>query len=395
MSTKSIDIYKSKNTTASSTIFTKPNKIQGTSGKDFYDEDQLAANKLVGKMGDPAGALIPNLHQAGIFNTNADKYNGHIDVFTRTYRYGLLNPAEAIGTAREFLFFTKPNLNIIKQNEDADGVEKGAPLYYDEDKGTNLGDMSFWVDLVSRKADVIAQLESCYSSTCNPVYKKDKFNHLLQNAVMNNLDVPGLSAESVDTPVNTWGVGYSYRLSSEASDDNPEFSLEFRDTRWLDVYYFFKAYDEYETLKKHGIIRPSIKYIKNKVLHDQFSIYKFMVAEDMETILYYGKMYGVYPKSLPRDVFSNATFDQGLSYSIDFRAAFYEDMNPDILADFNVLSKPLYNDMPYQMKPYNTAIGKADNRPARAAYVVMEHENRKDSHSPYVYKLRWRGDVKY
>ena len=57
----------------------------------------------------------------------------------------------------------------------------------------------------------------------------------------------------------------------------------------------------------------------NKIIHDQFSIYKFIVDEDMETIIYWGKYYGVYPTSLPRDAFSNSNFQDGLTFSINFK----------------------------------------------------------------------------
>jgi hypothetical protein len=171
----------------------------------------------------------------------------------------------------------------------------------------------------------------------------------------------------VDTPVNDYGVGYSYRGSSESSDDGPEFSLEFKDNRFLDTYYFFKAFEEYEVLKHHGTIQPAQYYTLNRVIHDCFSIYKFIVADDMETIIYWGKMYGVVPKSLPRDAFSNPVFDDGLSYSIDFKAAFYEDMRPEILGDFNYLGEKAFRTAKYKIGPYNPILGRPDTRPATAA----------------------------
>ena len=137
------------------------------------------------------------------------------------------------------------------------------------------------------------------------------------------------------------------------------------------------------------MIRPWKKYIENKIIHDQFAIYKFIVDEDMETILYWGKYYGVMPRSLPRDVFSNPNFETGLSYSINFRAAFFEDMKPEILEDFNYLSQEYYNSLPYEIDIYNDILHRTDNRAAKAAYIVKQ----KSSISPngYVYKLKWKG----
>lgn len=318
------------------------------------------------------------IHGVNLFSANEIKNA----MYTKTFRFGVANPFSAMSTGREYLFFTKPDLHILEVDDSTSTME----INQNKLNGT-LGDVPFWIDLFrSRKGTTIATLQSRIDTT-------DPFNHLLQNQCKSNLDIPGLNSELIDTPVNDFGIGYSYRGSSESSDDNPEFSLEFKDNRFLDTYYFFKAYDEYEKLKHHGVIAPPTQYITNKILHDAFSIYKFIVADDMETIVYWGKMYGVIPKSLPRDVFSNPNFDDGISYSIDFKAAFYEDMVPEILSDFNYLSYELYNQQKYQINPYNAVWGRADTRPAVAAAVVKDSTSPTALMSPtgYVYKLKWRG----
>lgn len=303
-------------------------------------------------------------------------------LYDQTFRFGMRNPYGALSNGREYLFFTRPDLHIYKTNDET-GIVEGNEMQ------SFLETVPFWVDLRNSRPNTLRALQ--YSKDT-----LDPFNHLLQNCVISNLDVPTLSAETIDTPTNMYGVGYRYRGSSEASDDNPDFSLEFKDSRNLDVYMFFKAYEEYEILKHHGVIKPSDYYITRKILHDQFSIYKFIVDDDMETIIYYGKMYGVFPKSLPRDVFSSPTFDSGLSYSVDFSAAFYEEMKPDILADFNNLSYTLYNAQQYQIHPYNKVLDRPDMRTAKAAAVVKDTKcpAALQSSAGYVYKLKWRGSDK-
>lgn len=308
------------------------------------------------------------MHRHNVFNPN------EIDLYNKIYRFGLYNPYNTLSTVKEFLFFTKPDLNIIDMNLDEGGDGKNL--------NKSLDKRPFWTDIFEHHKKILPLLENSYDPPNRSIH--DPFNHLLQNQVVTTLDVPSLSSEMVDTPVNMHGVGYSYRGSSEGADDNPEFSLEFKDTRNLDVYYYFKTYEEYETLKHHGLIMPYKPYIVNKVLHDQFAIYKFMVDEDMETIIYYGKMYGVTPKSLPRDVFSNVNFDSGLSYSIDFKAAFYEDMIPDIIADFNALSKSYTDSLTYDIDIYDTDLGQIDGRAAMGAYVKREKNG--------ILKLKWKGD---
>ena len=347
--------YKDKNNSGYSytqqTNQTKSNRIDNMDdgGKSASIRDKILTKDDI--LNIDSDAYTSLLHSNQIFSRN------DIDLFGKTYRFGLLNPYGAISTAREFLFFTKPDLNIYAR-DDSTGILQGGPIL-----NPALQNYAYWRDLANTKSRIIKALQSS-------VDPQDNFNHLLQNQVISNLEIPGLTAESIDTPTNMYGVGFSYRGSSEASDDNPEFSLEFKDTKWLDVYYYFKTYEEYETLKHHGTIRPWKRYIENKVLHDQISIYKFLVGEDMETIIYYGKYYGVIPMTLPRDVFSSGTFDNGISYSVNFKAAFFEDMKPEIIGDFNALSESYYNSLPYQIDIYNDVFNRVDNSPAKAAYIV-------------------------
>lgn len=366
----------SKKTTKNTKSTTKSATIPDVDGMSDSGKSKKIRNSVITSQDAnniDSDAYTSILHSANIYKKH------EIDLFNKTYRFGLFNPYGTVTNTREFLFFTKPDLAIYKRDDITGELTNGIGTRGLLD---NLKSIPYWYDLADSRKRIINLLQL----SADP---KDNFNHLLQNQVISNLEIPSLSAETIDTPTNMYGVGFSYRGSSEASDDSCEFSLEFKDTKWLDVYYFFKTYEEYQILKHHGVIRPWKKYIENKVLHDQFAIYKFLVDEDMETILYYGKYYGVMPKSLPRDVFSSANFDNGLSYSIDFKAAFYEDMRPDIIADFNALSKDYYNTLPYRVDIYNNILDRTDNRPAKAAYV--KKYTTINSPNGYVYKLKWKG----
>ena len=308
-----------------------------------------------------------------------------LDLQHRYFRYGVINPYEAVSTGREFLFFTRPDLSILKyQNVAVNAGNLGRP------SGTTLrnelANIPFWKELLARYPETIYSLQRSYRDTSQI---DEPFNLLLSNMVNSNLEVPSLSAEMIDTPTNMYGVGYSYRGSSEASDDNYEFSLEFKDTMNFPIYMYFKTYEEYETLKHHGVIGPHSYYIQNKILHDHTAIYKFIVGEDMETILYYGKYYGVVPKSLPRDIFSSVSFENGISFSIDFKAAFYRELDPLILAEFNKATLQAWNQSKYRVDVYNEVLMHSDMRPVTAARVVAEAAS--NSPGGFRYKLKWKG----
>lgn len=318
----------------------------------------------------------------GIYHSHNIFRPDEIDVFSKRYRNGLTNPYDTVSTTKEFLFFTKPDLNIYPKN--IGDVFDGVPA---STLNPGLIGETFWKELERKYRKVIETLEKSLNTL-------DPFNHLLENMVQSNLDVPSLSSDMIDTPENMYGVSFQYHGSSESSDDGYDFSLEFKDTKELYVYQFFKAYEEYQKLKSHGVIKMDKIQVMNKILHDQYSIYKFIVSEDNETILYYCKYYAVMSKSLPRDVFSNTSFDNGLSYSIDFHAAFFDDMKPVILTDFNNLSRNAFNNCKYQYSQWNTYLDRPDNRPAKAALVVKDTTSVAAKKAPggYLYKLKWRGD---
>lgn len=322
------------------------------------------------------------MHGANLFNKD------EIDLYHKIYRFGLYNPYGAVSNLREYLFFTKPDLNIIKRKDDGSlDKDQAASNHQGICLSEGINSDKFWINLFKDRKDTIKMLQNSYDPG---------WNMLLQNSVASNLEIPALEGTTIDSPVNNYGVGFQYRGTSEASDDSLEFSLEFRDTKYLDVFTFFKAYDYYEVKKHHGVVAPWVGYILNKVLHDQFSIYKFIVDEDAETLVYWCKFYGVMPMNVPRDVFSSTEMQNGISYSINFKAAFMEDMTEYILKDFNLLNKQFvanHGNAKYQYENYNENTHTVDFRPATAAFV----DKYKDNNSPmgWSYKLKWKGDVQF
>jgi len=340
-------------------------------------------------------------HSKNLFNSD------EIDLYNKTYRFGLFNPNTALSGVREVLFFTKPDLSILSRNDTTGEV-------YSSRLTDGLAERTFWQEMFAKRMPAIKSLQGSIGGW------KDPFNHLLQNTVSSNLEIPGLSSDGIETTKNAYGVNITYRASSESSNDSFDFSLEFKDTKWLDVYYFFRMYEEYETLKHHGLVSPWRRYITSKVLHDQFAIYKFLLDDDNETILYFAKFWGVYPKSLPRDTFGNTNFETGITYSIDFKGQFFDDADPIILREFNDLAYPLWHSESIMVNTatttgnkntnttadknvvgtrsisvlknldvYNDMLGRIDGRPATVACVVQEPAKR--SPTGYVYKLKWKG----
>lgn len=309
-------------------------------------------------------------HKAGLYSRD------EIDLYNSIYRFGRLDPYNTLTNTKEYLFFVKPDLHIIKMDNDHKKV-------YGKTLNDGIKGHPFFEELYTKYPHIIYQLQSSADPTKNPL------SYLLTNTVISNLDMPGLDSDTIDNPSNLFGTAYDYRTSSEKSDDNFSFSLEFKDTMHLDVYHFFKAYEEYETLKAHGQVYPMMKYVSDKVLHDNIGIYKIMVDSDMSTIIYYAYFCGVMFTSLPRDAFNNPDFTEGVSFTVNMKAAFVEDMNPLILYDLNNLVKPYIeaNQLLYKAPIYDEKLGGVSGMPAAAPYIDLSGEE--DISGRPRYKLNW------
>lgn len=267
-----------------------------------------------------------------------DKYD--MDWYTRFSRFGVIDPYNALTNAKEYIFITRPDLPLFNIN--------GTTL------NSCIGVSSMLSDAVERYPNVAKQLQQSVSGT-------NKFMNILSNSVVSSLAIPGLSADSIETGRNVMGTRISYRSSSVKSDEDCSFDLEFEDTKNLDVYMLFKMYDEYEKLKWQGLIDYSLAgtrwtdYVKAKVLHDQVSIYKIVVAEDGYRIIYWARITGCYPDSIPRDAVASLADNSGspLKFSVGWKGHFVRDMDPVILYHFNKITLggvstlkdvPLYDD---------------------------------------------------
>lgn len=242
--------------------------------------------------------------------------------FTKFAKYGIMDLYNEHTFSREYLFFSKPDLHIME-------TEKSGYLY------KPLSQLPFFIDALRLYPQCIYSLQQTLpSSISNP---KTKYMPILSNQVSSTLDLPTIAATETGGNVNLYQFGINNRDGSEISDCNVEFSLEFKDTKYLDVYMLFKIYDEYirETYKR-DILPTKISYIDNKIDSKSFSVYKIIV-DDTNTVMYYAKITGVYPMSVPRDAMSG--FDgSGIKETVQFKGQFVRDMDPVIIQELNLLT---------------------------------------------------------
>ena len=355
----------------------------------FADKDLFIPSKSEGFVGDTWDEYITN-----VLEMKGMPARGNFDPYSKFYRlkpWRIYDTPQEIG--KEFLFFVKPDLYI---------ADAAFALGQKPTLQPNVQDYPFFKELADKWPNVILQLQA-HADTENYPYSL-----LLSNMVDSNLDLPSLSANTVTTPTNIFGTNYEYRGTSEPSDDNYDFSLEFADTRWLDVYMYFRTYEEYERLKAQGVINLNQSrddsafnkrskstfadwyknYIDYKILHDQIGIYKFIVGEDFETIIYYAYLTGVMWKSLPRDSFNSPDFTDGIKYGIDAKAAFVDD-DPIILKDFQLLNMSYINHIGVDNFEYAPIVDYYKGSDADYTPVSIPCIYQSTLHGHKVYKLKF------
>lgn len=339
-----------------------------------------------------------NSDMGDVFASNNLYNRNAIQWYDKFNRFGCIDPYNSVSNTKEYLFFTKPDLHIC---------EPGSLNLNPELSGS-----SFFVELLNRYPNVIKQLQRSVSHEQTAGYHP--FMNILSNSVKNTLDMPEISSDDIDTSSTIYGTSITYRGDGFSSDEAYEFSLEFEDSRYLEIYHLFKAYDEYERLKRVGMITPPNvnnapvynvngmnlsynRYLEYKELHDQFAVYKIVTDEDYETILYYAYFCGVYPKNVPRDTFSEIRTDNGLRYSVSFKAQFVDDMKPYILLNLNniVNSTMVLNTTPTYLDIYNSDKKRVDGSWAVAPWIVRKHQSAYQqwlgpNSMNYDYKLKWR-----
>lgn len=295
------------------------------------------------------------------------------------------NHHNKVDGTREYIFFTKPDLNIMHSQDTLNAALAGYP---------------FWIEMKNSYRRIISDLQI---SATRPSIQEDKqqFIPLLTNAIAGTLDLPSITADTTETGSTIYGTEIQYRKGSMKSDESFDFSLEMVDNPYLEVYHFFKMYDEYETLKDLGIVGPAStitldgktytsSYIRNKILHDQIAIFRFLVNENDMGIIHYSKLVGCFPKSVPREAMSQIS--PGLiKYTIDWHAQFIEDMNPLILEEFNSLCIKYLGgevtDINKFIDPYNKRIGDINGSFANCPYIIYADDP--SSPTGRKYKLMW------
>lgn len=310
----------------------------------------------------------------GVFEASDMKYN------TEFYPLQRNDPFNRVEGTREIVFFTKPSLPFLKNNTGELKDEFAETPYFN-----NLYSRGYTRTLV----------DLSYPNGGVGTDPACPFIHILTNRITASIDIPDIAVDELETAQNMWGTRLLYPKSSMSSDEGLDFTCEFEDTKYLEIYHLFKAWDLYRQGKWWGIFSPDKSYIANKILYDQIAVYKFTIAEDGETLLHWCKWIGVYPKNISRSSFSEIPKEGPLKITVSFKlSGWFEDMEPNIISDFNQLvidwagSSTITKDHIYDI--WSNDIGMVSQDNVIYPFIVKGTPN-SDGYTPYYFEWTRNG----
>lgn len=329
-----------------------------------FEQDYVALKDDISKSD---SLLRRTLRANGIYELRDMNYNSSF------YRFPRWDPYHLVEGTKELVFFTKPDLPILSNGTLNSSAE------------CNAAEVSLFKSLYDLGYGKTTLTDLCFH---NGLVDKDcPFIRILTNRISASVDIPDIRVDSLESAQNMYGTKLYYPKSSMGSDENIEFSVEFEETNHLEIYYLFKAWDYFRRLCWLGVMRPDINYILNKVLCDHISVYKFILDNDGETILFCCKWTGVYPVSISRNSFGEVPEKGPLKMTIGFKqSGWFEDTDSSVIADFNALVsswKWSYENMDM----WDNEIQAISGENVYIPYIVQDTSVNSDGYSKYLF--RW------
>lgn len=239
--------------------------------------------------------------------------------FTQFNRYFRRFPDEELTTLIPYVFFVRPDLNIL--NSDMNDVANN------QIRGD--GTMRW---LYNNVPEVIKSLSADYTQYHD--YIPYLGNHV---ETFPSFDYTLLTSEN--TQMFTGYRNY-YAGNAIQSTSGIQFDITFREDKNLSTTKLFFAWTYYID----GVVRNKFPakwtYRINRIADYYTSIYYFLCEPDGQKITYYQKIVGAFPTNTPFSVFGmNLPMQPENKISISFSAFSVEHLNPIILSEFNYNSR--------------------------------------------------------
>jgi hypothetical protein len=134
----------------------------------------------------------------------------------------------------------------------------------------------------------------------------------------------------------TWTkLKHAYMGEDNDSRSGGTFNIEYSDFQGLPVLKLHKAWYEYIQGARRGLLSPADLFRKKRAVDFQASLYYFLLRADGSTIDYWAKYTGIFPNMVPYSSLASNDGSQ-IKFSITYNFMYKEDLEPEILQDFNL-----------------------------------------------------------
>jgi len=251
---------------------------------------------------------------AGEGSTHISKFN----------RFDLPESSLFMNGLRGYIFFTRPDLNIIANN----GVLNRA---FENDAGyRELYKNGTYIDKMLISS---LQQDTDFNSPYLPV---------LTNQVK-GYNPEDQTLDSVEKGDTHHGSKLKYGKHSIHSRTAGSFSLAIEETTYLSVYKLISIWTDYIEKIFLGDTDPKDIYIKNAILDYAVSMFYVATKLDIAEIVYWEKLAGVFPNSRPDSAFATTKgqitppeYSLQFQYSLKSKSSV---LDPHVLSEINTLSR--------------------------------------------------------
>lgn len=234
-----------------------------------------------------------------------------------------------------YIIMSRPDLNNSSHNRNVLSNHTMTSAFYNDQYGRRLFEMMSDVPITA----------DGYSSTA--VSNSQMFMPIITTRAMSYQTVD-MGLKTVEKGNTFYGHVIKYGKHSEEHKVGGTFSIDFRNDRYLSIMKMMYLWMSYIWLvSKTGEIEPRMDYQQNGVLDYAASVYYFVTKRNARELVFWEKLTGVFPKTLPFSIFSyNDEFILQDRFSVEFDYGIRSDpCDPEILLDLNTLSGISYTKM--------------------------------------------------
>lgn len=254
-------------------------------------------------------------YEAGkVFKKHSDK-TGKVKELTSFNPYRMKDKnSEIFNKGLPYVFITAPRINFSDDNISRD---------------------SFFTYLKNIKPEVMKSLNFSNIGTTS---SGNPFVPIFSNRFM-GMSIPDTQTVTKEFHETFYGFKQTLPIGNVGSVAGGEITVEFEENKRTDIIHTLKGWANYVEGVTRGYLTPSDDAKNRRYIDYTSSIYYFLLDFDGETILHFTKFTGCYPINIPYDIFSTNIGDVDVPHvSANFAYSFKEDMDPDILLDFNRVS---------------------------------------------------------